>query len=94
MFEAARFGLDVQTVIALRLARIAAGGATGAAEAQRMVLEKALAAAKAQAAAATALMLGGKPETALKMAYRPYRSAVRANRRRLSRSAPRAASRR
>jgi hypothetical protein len=47
-----QLGLDAQRVIALRLARISAGGAAADAECRRMVSEKIAAAAASQAAAA------------------------------------------
>jgi hypothetical protein len=43
-FQAACFGLDVQSVVALRLMRLAAGGALAPREVNRMVMEKAAAA--------------------------------------------------
>ena len=39
--DAVKFNLEVQSVVAMRLMKIAAGGATGAAESTRMVQEKA-----------------------------------------------------
>ena len=41
LFEAARFGWEVQCVIALRLMRLAGGGALAQREATRMTSEKA-----------------------------------------------------
>ena len=86
-FDAARFGFETQHVIALRMMRIAPGGARAAAEFQRMVSEKASAFLAAQAAAASALVSGQSLGTAARRAATPYRSRVRANRRRLSRLA-------
>jgi hypothetical protein len=82
-FEAARFGAEVQRVIALRLMRLAAGDAQAATEAQHMILEKAAAFGEAQLAAMTALAKGATMQTAVARAYTPYRRRVRANRRRL-----------
>jgi len=82
---AATFAAEAQWVIALRLMRLAAGGAAASTEAQRMVVEKAVAAAQAQVAAATALALGRGMQAAARTAGTPYRRAVRANRRRLMR---------
>jgi hypothetical protein len=82
LFEAARFGWEVQCVIALRLMRLAGGGALAQREATRMTSEKAAVVPIAQIAAATALATGRKPTRA---AFKSYRSAVRRNRRRLSR---------
>jgi hypothetical protein len=82
-FEAARFGADVQRVIALRLVRLASGDARAATEVQRMILEKAAALGESQMAAMTALAKGATLQTAAARAYAPYRKRVRANRRRL-----------
>ena len=82
LLQAVRFGWDVQGVIALRLMRLAAGGGLAQREATRMIWEKAAAVPIAQMAATTALATGGKPTRA---AFKSYRSAVRRNRRRLSR---------
>jgi hypothetical protein len=81
LFEAFRFGWEVQCVIALRLMRLAGGGALAQREATRMIPEKAAAVPIAQIAAATALATGRKPARA---AFKSYRRAVRRNRRRLS----------
>ena len=50
--KAWQLGLEAQSVIALRMLRMAAGGARAQAEAGRMVLEKVLAAGEAQGAPA------------------------------------------
>jgi hypothetical protein len=83
--RAAQAGWDASTVIALRMMRLAAGGALAQREAQRMVTEKVAAAMSAQAAAATAVMTGRGSRSAAKAAERVYRRKVRANRRRLAR---------
>lgn len=85
--QATLLGWDAQRVIALRLLRIAAGGARGRAEAQRMVTEKLAAAAEAQAAVASSALSGGAGggRRAAKKVLRIYGKRVRANRRRLSR---------
>jgi hypothetical protein len=80
-FEAAQFAWEVQCVIALRLMRLATGGAVAQREAARMVWEKAAAVPTAQVAATAALATERKPARA---AFKSYRSAVRRNRRRLS----------
>jgi hypothetical protein len=49
---AMRFGFEVQSVIALRLIKIAAGGAESNAEVRRMVTEKVKALAETQTAGA------------------------------------------
>jgi hypothetical protein len=77
--------LEAQCVIALRVLRLAAGGARAEAEASRMATEKILAAGQAQAAAATATMRGHKKHVVAGKALNIYGKRVRANRRRLSR---------
>ena len=84
-FGAAAFATEAQWVIALRMMRLAAGGTTAAAEAQRMVAEKFLAGAQAQVAAGIALASGRGSHAAARAAATPFRRAVRANRRRLTR---------
>ena len=84
-FDAARFGMETQQVIALRLLRMATGGPAAVTEAQRMVVEKVAAVALAQQAAALALMTGKTFPTAAAQAMLPIRRRMRANRRRLSR---------
>ena len=73
--NAALLGLELQRVVALRLMKLAAGGAAAQTEAQRMVVEKAAAFAEATATLAT----GGSARKVI----RRYRSHVRANERRL-----------
>lgn len=82
-FEAARFVADSQSVVTLRLMRIAEGGPHATTEATRMVSEKVAAFAEAQGAVFSALATGGSFHSAATKAYAPYRRAVRANRRRL-----------
>jgi hypothetical protein len=83
--KAWQIGLEAQGVIALRLLRLAAGGARAEAEASRMVTEKVLAAGEAQTAAAMAAMRGHKEHVIAAKALNVYGKRVRANRRRLSR---------
>jgi hypothetical protein len=78
-------GLEAQRVIAMRLARIAVGGAAADKECRRMVSEKFAAAAAARVAAAAAISSGKGIDTAA-LALRPIKRAVRANHRRLSRA--------
>jgi hypothetical protein len=52
--DAMRFGFEVQSVIALRLLKIAAGGEGSGAESARMVTEKVKALAESQTAGAVA----------------------------------------
>lgn len=79
-----RLGLQAQTVVGLRLAKLAAGDTAAAVEAQRMVTEKIMAAAEAQALATSAI-LSGKGHLAPKRTLALYQRKVGANRRRLSR---------
>ena len=82
--EAAQLGFDAQHVVALRIMRWATGGASGHAEAQRMMTEKSAALLEAQFAAAGALA-GGKSAVVARKVLAVYRRRVRANKRRLSR---------
>ena len=83
-FEAVKFSFEVQSVIAMRLLKIAAGGAGSSAECTRMVTEKIkAAAADARTAGAIALAKGKSIRTATKRAMAPVKRRVRANRRRL-----------
>lgn len=82
--EAALLGLEAQHVIALRLMRLAAGGALAESEAGRMVAEKIVALGEAQAAAAIAAMKGRNSSQVAKKALGVYRKRIRGNRRRLS----------
>src|SRR3712207_9328412 len=69
-------GFEAQRVIGLRLAKLAAGDAAAAVEAQLMVSEKVAAFVEAS----TTLATGGSHKSVI----RRYRSHVRANERRLS----------
>ncbi len=81
-WDAWSLGLEASSVIGLRLAKIAAGGAAGEAESRRMVAEKIDAGMALQAAAMTGA-LGFTPLSATAGAVSHYRRKVRANRRRL-----------
>ena len=83
--DLARLCVEARCVMALRMMRLAAGGALATREANRMVVEKAAALAEAQCAAAAALAGARGPGIAAKRALVPYKRAVRKNRRRLSR---------
>ena len=85
-FEMARLGLEAERVIAMRLARIAQGGAAADAESRLMVSEKFAAADAARIAAAMALVSGKGIDIAMSLALAPVRHAVRANHRRLLRA--------
>jgi hypothetical protein len=80
----AMLGFEAWNVIGLRMAKMAAGGMPAVLEAQRMVMEKQMAAVESHTAAAIALSLGHGHEVAARAAMKPYRIRVRANRRRLS----------
>ncbi|MCR5877733.1 hypothetical protein [Phenylobacterium sp. J367] len=82
--DAWMLGFEASTVVALRSAKIAAGGAAGEAEARRMVSEKVEAAQAWQLLAATGA-LGFTAPLAADRTLKHYRRKVRANRRRLSR---------
>jgi hypothetical protein len=82
-FDAFQLGLEAQTVIGLRLARIAQGDAAALAEANLMVAEKAQALAELQARVALSAI--GGPQVTPRHTLAHYRRKVRANRRRLSR---------
>lgn len=75
--DAARLGYEVQTVMTLRMLKIARGGKAAEAEAQRMMTEKGVAFAEA----ATTLVTGGS----MNKVVRRVRSRVNQNKRRLSR---------
>jgi hypothetical protein len=83
--EAVQLGWEAQRVIALRLARLAAGGASARIESRRMVNEKAAAIAEAHAAIIGGAAIGRNGTTVAKKVLRIYRKRVKANRRRLSR---------
>jgi hypothetical protein len=80
--DAAKFNFEVQSVVAMRLMKIAAGGATGAAESTRMVQEKAEASVAALTAGSLALAKGRGVKA--KAAMVPVKKRVSANRKRLS----------
>ena len=75
---------EAQSVIALRMMRLASGDVRGQAELNRMVVEKITAAAEAQVAAAAAMMNGHRDHVIAGKALTVYKKRVRANRRRLS----------
>lgn len=83
--QTALLGWEAQQVIALRLVRIAGGGARGRAETQRMMSEKFAAAAEAQAVVTASAIEGGADHRAGKKLLDVYGKRIRANRRRLSR---------
>jgi hypothetical protein len=84
-FNLWRLGLEAQTVMAMRMMRLAAGGAAGHREAARMVSEKGGAAVEASLAAASLAAVGKKHPAIGRKVVSGYRKRIRANRRRLSR---------
>jgi hypothetical protein len=84
-FKTVQLGLDAQSVIALRMMRLASGGPTAKAEMSRMVIDKAEAIAEAQAAATMAAMTGSKDHVVAGKTLDVFSKRVRANKRRLSR---------
>jgi hypothetical protein len=83
--DAVRLGIEAQSVIALRLARLSAGGTSGHAEAHRMVTEKLDAFTSVQMALAVSLLTGHQAPAIARQTIGIYGKHVRANRRRLSR---------
>jgi hypothetical protein len=83
--QAFRLGIEAQSVIALRMMRLASGGAKAKAEMSRMVIEKAAAIAEAHVAATMAAAKGGKDHVVAGKALKVFRKRVRANKRRLAR---------
>jgi len=82
--QAALLGWEAQNVMALRLMRLAAGGALAQSESARMISEKMFALGEAQAAAAVAAMKGGDSPRVAKKVLGVYKKRVRKNRRRLT----------
>jgi hypothetical protein len=84
--QATRLAWEAQSVVALRLMRIASEGAHGRrSETRRMVTEKIAALTEAQAAAVTAAVSGGSGHRAAKKVLGVYKRRVRRNKRRLAR---------
>ena len=83
--KAVHMGMEAQSVIALRLLRLATGGARMEAEASRMVTDE-IAAAEAKAVAAVSALNGRSPRVVVSQAPRVVKKRVRgAKKRRLSR---------
>ena len=78
-------GFEASTVIALRLMKIAGGGAGADTETRRMIDEKIDSAVALQALAMSG-GLGGTAESAASKTLTHYRRKVRANRRRLTKA--------
>jgi hypothetical protein len=83
--KAIQLGVEAQSVIALRMARLAAGGALAQSEAQRMVMEKFAAVAEVQTAVAAGFLNGHEDHVVAGKALGAFKKRVRANQRRLSR---------
>ena len=83
-WQTVQLGMEMQSVIALRLMRLAAGGSSGRTEASRMIAEKIAAAGEVQMAAASALVTGRPDNVIAGKVLRVLRKRVRANKRRLS----------
>jgi len=84
--QTAKLGWEAQGVMALRVMRMATQPAHSQTEARRMVTEKVAALGEAQAAAATAVIKGGKSHRVAKKVLGVYKKRVRANRRRLTKT--------
>jgi hypothetical protein len=83
--RAAVLGLEAQTVIALRLMRLAAGGNSSRTEAMHMVTDKIAALAEVQIIGATAFVTGQSAQIVVSKTLRNYKKRIGANRRRLTR---------
>jgi len=84
-FKFFQLGFEAQNVIALRMLRLAAGGARGENEANRMLTEKIAGGVEAQATAVSGILTGQKSTVVAGKVLRGLRKRVRANQRRLSR---------
>jgi geranylgeranyl pyrophosphate synthase len=82
-FQAAQLGLEAQSVIALRLMRLAGGGAPSLTEARLMVTDKTAALTEAQLAAAATVLAGNSHKLATKV-LQVFKKRVRANKNRPS----------
>ena len=82
--KAVHMGMEAQSVIALRMLRLATGGARMEAEASRILTDK-VAAAEAKAVAAVSALNGRSPRVVVSQAPRVVKKRVRANKRRRSR---------
>jgi hypothetical protein len=80
-----QLGVEAQNVIALRMMRLAAGGATAQTEVRRMIADKMAAGIEVQAAAASGVTSGQKDTVVAGKILRVLKKRVHANKRRLSR---------
>jgi hypothetical protein len=83
MSQAAQLTWEAQVVIALRLMRLASGGAAAQYEASGMITEKVAALSAAHPIATTSLLGDGNGIHAMEEVLNNYRTKVRANKRRL-----------
>jgi hypothetical protein len=83
--QAVLLGFEAQAVMALRLVRLAGGGATARSEASRMYTEKVQALGEAQTAASIEAIKGGSSCHVTKKVLGVYKKRVGGNRRRLTR---------
>jgi hypothetical protein len=83
-FKTFQLCVDAQSVIALRMLRLASGSAGAQAEMGRMAIEKAAAVTEVQVAATAAVMAGQKDHVVAGKALKVFKKRVRANKRRLS----------
>ena len=83
--QAALVGFEAQAVMALRLVRLAGGGATARSEASRMYTEKVQALGEAQNTASIEAIKGGSGHHVAKKVLGVYKKRVRRNQRRLTR---------
>ena len=74
--KAVQLGIEAQSVIALRMMRLASGGARAKTEMGRMVIDKAAAIAEAQVAAATAVARGHKDHVVVGKTLRVFGNRV------------------
>jgi hypothetical protein len=75
-FQLAQAAWDANVVVAMRLMRLASGGALAQREARRMIAEKGVAIAEAQMAAAARMTRGSGMAEAAKSASNVYRRKV------------------
>ena len=83
--KAVEMGMEAQSVIALRMLRLATGGARMEADASRLVTDKFAAAAEAQPVAAVSALNGHSPHVVTSKAPRAPKKRARTNTRRRSR---------
>jgi hypothetical protein len=83
--EAVRFACEAQSVISMRLARLAEGGPHATAEAYEMIADKLAALTESQMAAVESIAHGEGLLVAAERAFAPVRRHVHANSCRLSR---------